>query len=218
LSATYRHNAGSLRTLGTLCQVLLALFMAVSGVLAALSLVTAAREMREGFSMHLFTLPLYASMITLAFIPAALALSVWVWRAHANLHADRLEALRFTPPWAALSLWVPVANLYVPKGAMRQLWNHSHGEEPWFADQSVDKINAWWTCYVVGIVIMTALTAFALLDRFSNLAILTPPGTNSAGFAFASALLAVSAGLLLQITTAITRAQQTVVAVGNTFD
>lgn len=217
MASNYQHNAGSLRALGLLCQALLALFMALTGVLAALSLYTAAREMREGFSMHLFTLPLYASFIALVFIPAALTLTLWMWRAHANLHADRLEELRFSPWGAALGLWVPFANLYQPKGAMRQLWNRSHGEEVWFADQSVDKINAWWTCYVVGIVIMTTLTAFALVDRFSNLEILTPPGTNSAGFAFASALLAASSWLLLQIVGAITRAQQTVVAVGNTF-
>ena len=73
------------------------------------------------------------------------------------------------------------------------------------------------TCYVIGIVILTLLTAMVLIDRYTNLAFLTPPGTNMLALAFASALLSVAAWLLLRIVARITAAQQTVTSVGDTF-
>lgn len=214
---SYRHDAAALRGMGLACQAAIGLFVLTAAGLTALTVTAALAEMRSGVSLHLFTLPVYGAIIAAVWLPAAITLTVWVYRAHANLHADRLDGLRHAPPAAAAGLWVPLYNLYQPKGAMRQLWNHSHGEEPWFADQSVDRINAWWTCYVVGAVLIVLLPALALLDRFSNLAILTPPGTNTGGFAFASALLAAAGFLLIRIVGSITKAQQSVTAVGTTF-
>lgn len=218
MQTNYRYDGQSIRRLGALVQILLVLFMAVTALLGFYALFLATREMQEGFSLHLFTLPTFALIVLAAFAPAAVAITLWVWRAHANLHANRLEDLKFSPGWAALSLWAPFTNLIVPMGAMRQLWNRSHGEPAWFANQSVDKVTSWWTAYVVGIVLMTLLTSMALLDRFTNLAILSPPGTNTAGFGLASLLLAASAWFLLRLVDPITKAQQSSVALGSAFE
>jgi hypothetical protein len=177
----------------------------------------AVQEIQAGYTSYLITLPVFSLYIALAFLPAAIALTFWVWRAHANLHADQLDGLITSPAWAALGLWVPIANLSMPKGAMRELWNRSHGEEAWFANQSVDAVNSWWTCYVVGIVILSLLTGIVVVDRITPFMFLTPPGTNMLAMAFASSLLALSAWFLIRIVSRITRAQETVTSVGDTF-
>lgn len=218
MQSIYRYDGPSVRRLGALVQILLVLFMVVTALLGFYALFLALREMQEGYSLHLFTLPTFAAIVLAAFAPSAIAITLWIWRAHANLHANRLEDLTFSPGWAAISLWTPFANLFVPMGAMRQLWNRSHGEPAWFANQSVDKVTSWWTAYVVGIVLMTVLTSIALLDRFTNLAIISPPGTNTAGFGMASLLLSASAWLLLRLVDPITKAQQSSVALGSAFE
>ncbi len=210
-------GVASLKVRAVMAQALLALFLLVTLLIAIGTAYLAVQEIQTGYTSYLLTLPVYSFYIALAFLPAATALTFWVWRAHANLFADQLEDLDTSPAWAALGLWVPIANLYMPKGAMRELWNRSHGEEAWFANKSVDAVNSWWTCYVVGIVILSVLTGIVIVDRITPFMFLTPPGTNMLAMAFASSLLAGSAWFLIQIVSRITRAQETVTSVGDTF-
>ncbi|MCC6925334.1 DUF4328 domain-containing protein [Novosphingobium sp.] len=210
-------GVASLKLRAVVTQALLALFLLVTGLVALATLLLAVQEFQGGYSAWLITTPAFVFYIVLTFVPAAIALTLWVWRAHANLHADQLDGLNYAPGWTAVSLWVPGFNLYAPKGAMRELWNRSHGEEPWFANQSVDAVNSWWTCYVVGILIVSLLTVMVLIDRFSFFVFLTPPGTNMLALAFASLLLAGSAWFLIRIVGRITKAQETVTSVGDTF-
>lgn len=210
-------GVASLKVRAVVAQALLALFLLVTLLVAVGTAYMAVQEIQTGYSSYLITLPVFSFYIALAFLPAAIALTCWVWRAHANLHADQLDGLTTSPTWAALGLWMPIANLVMPKGAMRELWNRSHGEEAWFAQQSVDAVNSWWTCYVVGIVILSVLTGIVIVDRITPFMFLTPPGTNMLAMAFASSLLAGSAWLLIRIVSRITRAQETVTTVGDTF-
>lgn len=207
----------SLRTRAVVAQALLALFLLANLLVMLAALTMAWREIRSGYTLYLFTPPIFALFIALALLPAALSLSFWAWRGHANLAADHLTGLKYGALKAALAPWIPLANLALPKAAMRELWNRSHGEEEWFSQQSVDAINSWWTSYVIGIVILTLLTAMVLIDRFSNLAFLTPPGTNLLALAFSSGLLAASTWFLIRIIARITTAQETVTTVGDTF-
>lgn len=210
-------GVASLKVRAVVAQVLLALFLLVTLLVAIGTACLAVVEIQTGYTSYLLTLPIYSLYVALAFLPAAIALTFWVWRAHANLHADGLDGLNTSPASAALGMWVPLLNLYIPKGAMRELWNRSHGEESWFAHQSVDAVNSWWTCYVVGIVILSVLTGIVIVDRITPFMFLTPPGTNMLAMAFASSLLAGSAWLLIRIISRITRAQETVTTVGDTF-
>lgn len=210
-------GVASLKVRAVVTQAFLALFLLVTLLVSIGTLYLAVQEIQTGYSSYLITLPVFSLYVALAFLPAAIALTFWVWRAHANLHADGLDGLKTRPISAAAGLWVPLLNLYLPKGAMRELWNRSHGEEAWFAQQSVDAVNSWWTCYVVGIVLISLLTGIVVIDRITPFMFLTPPGTNMLGMAFSSSLLAGSAWLLIRIIGRITRAQETVTTVGDTF-
>ena len=210
-------GVASLKVCAVVAQVLLGLFLLVSGLVALGALYLAWRELGSGYGLYEFLEPVGAFYIALAFVPAAIAFSFWVWRGHHNLADDDLPGLKFGPVRTVISHWVPVINLAMPKAAMRELWNRSHGEEEWHGQQSVDAINAWWTCYVIGIVVLTLLTAMVLFDRYTRFSFITPPGTNTLALAFAAALLATSAWQLLRIIGRITHAQQTVTSVGDTF-
>ncbi len=73
---------------------------------------------------------------------------MWIVQAHRNLRLANLPHLEFTPGWAVGWYAVPIANLFKPFRAMRELWNASHGatdtyqaSEPWF-------LWAWWLAWL----------------------------------------------------------------------
>ena len=210
-------GVASLKVLAVVTQVLLGLFLLITALVTLGTVRVAIQEIQSGYSFYLLTLPLYSVAIALAFVPAAIAVTLWTWRAHANLRDDGLEGLGYNPAWAAIAFWIPGLNLYTPKGATRELWNYSHGEDAWFANRSVDAVNSWWTCYVVGILIVSLLTAIVVIDRITPFMFLTPPGTNMLAMAFGNSLLAGAAWFLIGIIRRITHAQATVTSVGDTF-
>ena len=210
-------GVASLRVRAVVAQVLLGLFLLVSLLVTFGALYLAYLELKTGYGLYGYLEPVGAFYIALGFIPGAIALSFWVWRGHRNLEDDQLTGLHYGPVRTVLAHWTPVLNLALPKAAMRELWNRSHGEEEWFGQQSVDAINSWWTCYVIGIVVLSLLTVLALFDRYTRFVILTPPGANMLALAFSAALLALAAWLLLRIIGRVTHAQATVTTVGDTF-
>jgi hypothetical protein len=210
-------GVASLKVRAVVTQVMLGFFLLVTVLVTLSALYLAWREVQSGYGLYQFLEPVGAVYIGLAFVPAAIALSFWVWRGHRNLADDRLDGLRYDPVKASLALWIPVINLAMPKAAMRELWNRSHGEEEWHGQQSVDAINSWWTSYVIGIVVLALLTAMTLFDRFTYFDFLTPPGANMLALAFSAGLLALAAWQLLRIVGRVTVAQQTVTSVGDTF-
>ena len=160
-------GVASLNVRATVAQVTLGLFLLVSLLVTLGALYLAWLELRSGYGLYGYLEPVGAFYIALTFVPAAVALSFWVWRGHRNLADDQLTGLKYGPVRSVIAHWLPLINLAMPKAAMRELWNRSHGEEEWFGQQSVDAINSWWTCYVVGIVVLTLLTAMILFDRYT---------------------------------------------------
>lgn len=196
-----------LRTCAVITNPLVGLFF-LAGLLATMiSLALAYTEIRGGLVLFNSRQPIIALALGAAMVPAAMGLTVWAWRAHANLRVAGCEDLGLSVPVAALSLWIPLVNLFLPKSAMRQLWNRSHGEEPWFANLSVEAINSWWTCFIAGITVLIVLTAVMLFDQMTAFVWVTPPGVNMLAMAVASSLLTGSAWLLIDIIDRITIAQ-----------
>ena len=58
-------------------------------------------------------------------VGSAVAWCVWQHRAHANLRAFARSGLRFTPGWAVGWWFVPIASLWKPFEAVRELWKAS---------------------------------------------------------------------------------------------
>ena len=75
---------------------------------------------------------LYAAVLLanwLILILTYVVFGTWIYRAAANVDAASVPGFRFTPGWAVGWHFVPIANLFKPFGAMRQIWNASHGNE-----------------------------------------------------------------------------------------
>jgi hypothetical protein len=91
-----------------------------------------------------------------------IAWCVWQHRAHANLRAFGRSGLAFTPGWAVGWWFVPVAWLWKPFQAVRELWKASDPSTEslgWRSVRTWAPIGWWWMCWIASGVISGAGTA-----------------------------------------------------------
>lgn len=139
---------------------------------------------------------LSALVYLLCFLASMVAVCMWVYRAHANLHAAGYEGLEFTPGWAAGWYFVPVAFWFKPFQAMRELWNASNLGPDGYLAPADQRLVIWWACWVIGNIL--ANFGKLLNDMTGGLTVLDLG---------VYVLHTVSAVFLLLIVNAITRAQ-----------
>jgi hypothetical protein len=90
-------------------------------------------------------LPLLAitQLVNLLFVAIAGILTlVWIYRACANAHALTRQPMEFTPGWAVGWNFVPVATLWKPFQAVREIWNVSRN--PGVAEDETPAMLRWW--------------------------------------------------------------------------
>jgi hypothetical protein len=90
---------------------------------------------------------------TVVFVATVILVGMWIHRAHANLRlVDGLETVT-TPGWAVGWYFIPIANLFKPYQAMKELWASSHGISDRFTDEGQGPLPAWWGCWLIGNII-----------------------------------------------------------------
>lgn len=144
----------------------------------------------------------------LAFVPSVVLVMVWVHMAHANLHRAGISGLNYSPGWATFSFLVPVANLFVPFRAMRELANRSAGEPEELAEADNQDVFAWWGCWIGLSVINLFLLYTALIAVLPWVWMTTPFWATQVLSILASMLTAGAAFYLIQIVKQVTRDQQ----------
>lgn len=72
----------------------------------------------------------------------------WIYRASVNAHAAAPD-LTITPGWAVGWYFVPIANLWKPFQAMKEIWLGSHFGANWEAGYTSDLLNWWWGLWIL---------------------------------------------------------------------
>lgn len=214
---SFENNVRSLRTRATLVKVFAWTFVAATvfqiGALGyetfkpPVDIVVSAGPVTEpAFPLWAMIVGIIALILPVAILGLMLCTLIWVYKAHRNL-ADENVDMDYSAGWAVGSYFVPFINLIVPMRAMRELHNRSHGEVPELAHSPVDDVAAWWTAYIVGIVLSLGLILKLAIDVATNIVFLTPVWMEFAMAAFASLLFVISAVMLVKLVGAITQAQ-----------
>jgi hypothetical protein len=89
---------------------------------------------------------------------------IWIHRAHSNLRLIDPGGLEFTPGWAVGWYFVPIANLFKPYHAMRELWTLSQGLTNRYGDETPSGIKLWWGFWIAGNLAANLIGAFAFLS------------------------------------------------------
>lgn len=149
----------------------------------------------------------YALCLFVSFV----VIGMWIHRAHANLFAAGIDGLEFTPGWSVGWFFIPIANLFKPFQAMRELWNASHNQSDSFSSPADSNLSLWWGTWIIG----NILSNLSARSGFSE--------DGSAGSAIlvvdmiSTAILLVCAWILLRIIERVTAAQQSMTGLAQTF-
>jgi fumarate reductase subunit D len=143
-----------------------------------------------------------AVVYLVAFCVSVVLVSMWIHRAHANLHDAGYAGLDFTPGWAVGWYFIPIANLFKPYQAMRELWNASISRGEFVTGPAPGAIVAWWTTWIVSNIIGNLSTRFSFSENLDLYTLAAPLG------AISSALFMPCAWLLIGIIRDITAAQR----------
>jgi Domain of unknown function (DUF4328) len=73
----------------------------------------------------------------------------WIYRINKNLRALSGEQMKFTPGWAVGWYFIPIANLFKPYQAMKEIWRISHKNEP----PTYSPLGWWWFLWIVSILV-----------------------------------------------------------------
>ena len=109
-----------------------------------------------------FVYGILALTYLLVFLASIVFVGMWIHRAHANLFAAGIDGLQFTPGWSVGWFFVPVANLFKPFKAMRELWNASHNLKDNFGEESPESLKIWWGTYLAGNILGSIATRLQL--------------------------------------------------------
>jgi len=106
---------------------------------------------REGAAADDFVTTM-ATFDTIAFLTTVVIWCIWQHRAQTNAIELAGGGLRFTPGWAVGWWFIPIANLWKPFQAVRELWKASHGGVAWQSLRTWPVIGWWWAIWMVSLV------------------------------------------------------------------
>ncbi|MFE0703269.1 DUF4328 domain-containing protein [Streptomyces sp. NPDC058872] len=115
-------------------------------------------------------LNLASSMAFTLFAVTGVVFIVWFRRLRKNAEVWAADLQGRKPGWAVGSWFVPIANLWMPRGIAVDIWRASRGE-PYAADGrgELALLNGWWTCWVVsGVVNQVSAQMYKTAETFDE--------------------------------------------------
>lgn len=99
---------------------------------------------------------------TIAIIFAAVLVLRAIYRANRNLHARGVSGLEYTPGWCVGWFFIPIAGLWKPYQASKEIWVASHDPMQFSVDRP-GLMPVWWTLFLISNVASTMSGRFALM-------------------------------------------------------
>lgn len=186
--------------------------LSITVALGQIGEITGAVDLENG---EMGPIPLLVSVAYMAFavvfVATIVLVAMWIYRAHANVQAAGAEPLANSPGWAVGWFFVPIANLFKPFQAMRELWNVSHNQSDGYSQESAPALKLWWGFWIVSNIV-TNISARSMFTGGeigqSAVTVLDVIG---------SLLSIPAAWFLLQIVRAVNSAQRSTLAAVSTF-
>jgi hypothetical protein len=82
----------------------------------------------------------------------------WIYRVNMNLHILSSAPMEYTPGWSIGWYFIPIANLYQPYKAMKEIWNVANIGKP--GDSAI--IRWWWAFWIISNIICQIAAKLAL--------------------------------------------------------
>lgn len=136
-----------------------------------------------------------------AMIGAAFLVLWWIYRADRNLHSHNVPDLQFSPAWCVGWFFVPIANLWKPYQALKEIWMWSMDPARRLVERTA-LLPVWWTLHIISDAAAASSWRLGMLDTGTNSMVA------SSGFAIVSETASIPEALvLMMLIRQITKAQ-----------
>lgn len=102
----------------------------------------------EGFGPALDVLTMISIATLVVLVLCFILVGCWIYRASANAHTLSDE-MTISPGWSVGWYFVPIANLFKPYQAMREIWMASHFRGNWHGESTPQSVVAWWALWLI---------------------------------------------------------------------
>ena len=99
------------------------------------------------------------------FVVVAIFILRWIYRANQNARALGATAMRFTPGWAILWYFIPIANLWKPYQAMKEIWKASADPHDPGAAETSRLLPWWWFLWILSNIVGQVLVRVGLAAK-----------------------------------------------------
>lgn len=73
----------------------------------------------------------------------------WIYFSGKNVRALGATGLAISPGWAVGWYFIPIANLWKPYQAMKEIWQASRDPLDWKHQQPSSRLSTWWTMWLI---------------------------------------------------------------------
>ncbi len=80
-------------------------------------------------------------------------IGMWIHLAHTNLRTIGFGSQEFTPGWSVLWFFIPIASLWKPFQAMRELWRRSTNSGATDGREAPPLMLVWWSGWIIGSIV-----------------------------------------------------------------
>lgn len=84
----------------------------------------------------------------LSFLVSGILILRWIYSANHNSRQLGAEKMDFSPGWAVGWYFVPIANLWKPYQAMKEIWQTSHHLQNWSTSRVPPLLFVWWLLWL----------------------------------------------------------------------
>ena len=99
-------------------------------------------------------------MARLAFyVPSAIAILVWIYRANWNAWALGASGMEYTPGWSVGWYFVPIYSFWKPYQVMREIWHVSAQPKGWQSERAPALVGVWWFLFLADNFLIQAVYA-----------------------------------------------------------
>jgi len=151
-------SSSGFRDPGTLTRSL-KLFLYLGIALGALSIVSELLELQQLNEMRPTDLAgevdvsdfqgIMAILQLLNLVVLIVLFCIWIYRANSNARQFGATDMQFSPGWSVGWYFIPIANLWKPYQAMREIWQASADPAHWQQQPRGSILPLWWTFFLL---------------------------------------------------------------------
>lgn len=107
-------------------------------------------DVAHGYAAKLETWESFSALFMfVSYVVSAVMVLKWIYAANQNSRHLGANNMRFSPGWSIGWYFIPVANLWKPYQAMKEIWKTSVNPANWVNEKASSLLGWWWFLWII---------------------------------------------------------------------